>query len=303
MGLDANCQFFVLKSHPRSYRAPRNGHSLGHSESFFYHWGRKFISETEAFPFSNHKGLHLFRQTYRQENNDYTKRFVAWATRLVQDQLRKFALQRPLKHPIPFQSHKVNPGLTTMSPYQQQHSERLVQQASHELEQLRKAGSCQQFPSACRRLLRSLPGNLQCADCGAPSPEWASVTFGSLYCLICSGNHRSYGVNTSVVRSVDMDDWTHAQVLSVLEGGNQQLEGFFDRHSLGQQSEKASCRYHTKAARFYKKHLRQHVELVVESGAYRGREASRRLQHTKASDRNMRPVSTEAPLQQPISVQ
>jgi hypothetical protein len=153
----------------------------------------------------------------------------------------------------------------------------LVAQAAIELELLRKAGSCNYFPSACRRLLRSVPGNMQCADCGTPNPDWASVTYGSLYCLNCSGRHRSYGVQMSVVRSVDLDAWTHTQVLSVLEGGNGQLEGFLDRHYLGRTSEKAYCRYHTKAARFYKTHLQKHVMLVAGSGVYWGREASRSL--------------------------
>lgn len=161
-------------------------------------------------------------------------------------------------------------------------SPRLVEHAATELEQLRKTGSARHFPAACRRLLRSLPGNTQCADCSAPNPDWASVSYGSLYCLVCSGRHRSYGVQTSVVRSVDLDAWTHKQVLAVLEGGNGQLEGFLDRHCLGRSSAKASTRYHTKAGRFYKTNLSRHVEMVAESGMYRGREESRRL-HTQSS--------------------
>jgi hypothetical protein len=183
----------------------------------------------------------------------------------------------------------------------------LIAQAAIELEQLRKTGSCNHFPSACRLLLRSAPGNTQCADCGTPNPDWASVTFGSLYCLNCSGRHRSYGVQTSVVRSVDMDAWTHTQVLSVLEGGNGQLEGFLDRHCLGRTSDKANCRYHTKAARFYKTHLKQHVMLVADAGVYRGREASRSLHQQQRPKQPAEPtcvvrrrVSSSS---QPISVQ
>jgi hypothetical protein len=62
-----------------------------------------------------------------------------------------------------------------------------------------------------KRLL-SLPGNRRCADCGAPGtpppvrsfslsfssdqisptsgPQWASLTFGSIFCIRCSGVHR-----------------------------------------------------------------------------------------------------------------
>jgi len=170
-----------------------------------------------------------------------------------------------------------SPSLSSSSPAL------LLQQASAELEALRRVESSQ-FPSACRRLLRSLPGNTHCADCGNVNPDWASITYGSLYCLLCSGRHRSYGVATSVVRSVHLDAWTHKQVLAVLEGGNGQLERFLDRHFLGRQSPKANCRYHTKAARFYATHLRQHVHAVAEAGVYKGREASRLLYQSQPSE-------------------
>lgn len=126
------------------------------------------------------------------------------------------------------------------------------------------------FPPACRRLLYSLPGNSHCVDCGAPNPEWASVTFGVLICMNCSGRHRGYGVQTSYVKSVCMDTWNHHQILSMMEGGNQQLQDFFDRHELYSEQ-----RYFTKAGKFYKTHLSKHV-LEISVSEYKGREANRR---------------------------
>lgn len=152
---------------------------------------------------------------------------------------------------------------------------RLLNQASAELESIRcvpTGSAALYFPRAARALLHTLPGNAQCMDCSAPHPTWASVTYGVLLCLNCSGKHRSYGVATSKVKSVDMDgDWSHAQVLQMLEGGNQQLSGFWNRHGLSQHGQ----RYHTKAARFYRQHLVGHVEQVADSGIYQGREAAR----------------------------
>jgi hypothetical protein len=102
-----------------------------------------------------------------------------------------------------------------------------------------------------------------------------------------------------------MDAWTHAQILSLLEGGNAQLEGFFDRHHLGRSSPNASIRYRTKAGKFYATHLEHHVQAVVKAGTYRGREASRNLQRpalttSQASLPKDQPMS--APAITPIAV-
>jgi hypothetical protein len=154
-----------------------------------------------------------------------------------------------------------------------------VPHAAAELDTLQSRGTAR-FPPLCRSMLKNLPGNTQCADCAAPNPEWAVISYGSLICLQCSGRHRSYGVGVSVVRSVDLDHWTADQVLAMLEGGNAQLRTFFDRHNM---STMVSKRYHTKAAKFYRTHLTKHVDAVAAQGSYQGREACRQKYQKPAS--------------------
>ncbi|KAK1390275.1 ADP-ribosylation factor GTPase-activating protein AGD4-like [Heracleum sosnowskyi] len=55
------------------------------------------------------------------------------------------------------------------------------------------------------RILREIPGNEICAECGAPEPDWASLNLGVLMCIECSGVHRNLGVHRSKVRSINLD--------------------------------------------------------------------------------------------------
>jgi len=80
-----------------------------------------------------------------------------------------------------------------------------------------------------------------------------------------------------------MDDWSHSQVIAMLEGGNQQLDAFFERHALSTTCPTTNrgeniveIRYKTKAALFYRDNLAIHVNNVCSMGRYMGREFSRR---------------------------
>lgn len=163
------------------------------------------------------------------------------------------------------------------------------------------------MPTGCLSLLRSLPGNLMCVDCGALNPLWASISYGCLLCIQCCGRHRSYGVNVSRVRSITIDNWLHSDVVAMLEGGNHQLSQFFDRHNLSPRHskdvsnafsfdrEKSSNqlissnenRYLTKAARFYRENMLKHVNKVVSSGIYKGRDATRNMKRRKCKSKTM----------------
>ena len=146
----------------------------------------------------------------------------------------------------------------------------LMQGVSKELEEMKQRSRTtavttvhHPFPRSSLQFLVSLPGNSHCVDCGASNPQWASISYGILVCLTCSGRHRSFGVSHSIVRSLQMDTWENpAHILCLLEGGNGQWERFLQRHNMDGQQMSPDRVYQTRAALFYRENMLRHVKKV-----------------------------------------
>ena len=86
-----------------------------------------------------------------------------------------------------------------------------------------------------------------------------------------------------------MDSWSHSEVLSMLEGGNKQLNDFFNRHGLPtshyriEDDTATRNRYKTNAAMFYRDNLSLHVGRIEDSGAYKGRKFFRKTKRRGGS--------------------
>mmetsp|Transcript_3333 Transcript_3333/g.6374 ORF Transcript_3333/g.6374 Transcript_3333/m.6374 type:complete len:356 (-) Transcript_3333:51-1118(-) len=115
--------------------------------------------------------------------------------------------------------------------------------------------------------IKAIPANQVCFDCPATRPTWASVTYGIFLCLDCSAQHRSMGVHTTFVRSVDLDEWTQRQVDAMKLGGNEPARKFFQKHGVSDMQGKITKKYTSKAALMYRAEIQK---LVEQAAAARG---------------------------------
>ncbi|RHZ57692.1 putative GTPase activating protein for Arf [Aspergillus thermomutatus] len=86
----------------------------------------------------------------------------------------------------------------------------------------------QRNEKALQDLIRSVPGNDRCADCGAFNPGWASWNMGIFLCMRCAALHRKLGTHISKVKSLTMDTWTADQVDNMKSHGNNLMNKIFN---------------------------------------------------------------------------
>ncbi|XP_026079527.1 stromal membrane-associated protein 1-like isoform X1 [Carassius auratus] len=87
----------------------------------------------------------------------------------------------------------------------------------------------EQHQAILSKMLRE-DDNKYCADCEAKGPRWASWNLGVFICIRCAGIHRNLGVHISRVKSVNLDQWTPEQILSVQSMGNTKARQLYEAH-------------------------------------------------------------------------
>lgn len=117
-----------------------------------------------------------------------------------------------------------------------------------------------QMSARDQMIVKALPGNNQCCDCGMKNPDWASVSFGTIFCLECSGVHRSLGVHISFVRSIAMDSWTDKQLEIMKIGGNQKCNDYLEKNGGIKARTPIKQKYDNNVAQLYKEIVKARAE-------------------------------------------
>ena len=110
-------------------------------------------------------------------------------------------------------------------------------------------------------LERADPGNKTCVDCNANRPLWGSLSYGTYFCLECSGVHRSLGVHISFVRSLNMDSWNDKHQAKMRRGGNTALRAYLRKCGMPESynndgnTQSIKDKYHTKSMEAYRDHM------------------------------------------------
>ena len=101
--------------------------------------------------------------------------------------------------------------------------------------------------------------NKKCFDCENQPARWTSLNNGIYLCHECSEEHKNIEPGLSIIKSINLEQWTKNQLNIMKVGGNKKLKTFLGENNIPQNIDKKTL-YNSKVMVYYRKQLKAQAE-------------------------------------------
>ena len=97
-----------------------------------------------------------------------------------------------------------------------------------------------------------IESNQICNDCGKNNPHWCSITNAIFICPSCARTHKKFNKKISMIKSLEVDDWSKDEINILKLGGNERFNKLIKSYNIPLTKDNKEYKYYTKAAQYYR---------------------------------------------------
>ena len=97
-----------------------------------------------------------------------------------------------------------------------------------------------------------IESNQICNDCGKINPHWCSITNAVFLCPSCVRTHKKFNKKISVIKSLEVDEWSKEEISILKIGGNERFNNLIKSYNIPLTKDNKEYKYYTKAAQYYR---------------------------------------------------
>ena len=97
-----------------------------------------------------------------------------------------------------------------------------------------------------------IESNQFCNDYGKNNPHWCSITNAVFICPSCARTHKKFNKKISMIKSLEVDDWSKDEINILKLGGNERFNKLIKSYNIPLTKDNKEYKYYTKAAQYYR---------------------------------------------------